>query len=98
MDREQVIAKLRAHERQLRDAGIVRLSLFGSTARGDAGPGSDIDLLVAFDDMRRLSLLDVIHVENEIADLLGERVDLLVEGTLKPYVRENVERDMVRAF
>ena len=98
MDREHVIAKLRAHERQLKDAGIVSLSLFGSTARGDAGPDSDVDLLAAFDESRRISLLDVIHVENQIADLLGERVDLLVEGTLKPYVKETVERDVVRAF
>ena len=98
MNREHVITKLRAHERQLKEAGVIRLSLFGSTARGDAGPESDVDLLAAFDESRRLSLLDVIHVENQIADLLGERVDLLVEGTLKPYVKENVERDMVRAF
>ncbi len=76
----------------------MRLSLFGSTARGDARPESDVDLLAAFDETRRLSLLDVIHVENQIADLLGERVDLLVEGTLKPYVKENVDRDVVRAF
>lgn len=55
MDREHVIARLRAHERQLRDAGIVRLSLFGSTARGEAGPDSDIDLLAAFDETRRIS-------------------------------------------
>ena len=98
MNREHVITKLRAHEQQLKEAGVIRLSLFGSTARGDAGPESDVDLLAAFDESRRLSLLDVIHVENQIADLLGERVDLLVEGTLKPYVKENVERDMVRAF
>lgn len=98
MDREQVIATLRAHERQLKEAGIVRLSLFGSTARGDAGPDSDVDLLATFDDPRRISLLDVIHAENQIADLLGERVDLLVEGTLKPHVKEKVDREAVRAF
>ncbi|MFN0102552.1 MAG: nucleotidyltransferase family protein [Bryobacteraceae bacterium] len=98
MNREHIIAKLRAHEKQLKEAGIVRLSLFGSTARGDAMPDSDVDLLAALDESRRLSLLDVIHVENQIADLLGERVDLLIEGTLKPYVKENVERDAVRAF
>ena len=41
---------------------------------------------------------DVIHIENQIADLLGEPVDLLVEGTLKPHVNENVAREAVRAF
>jgi predicted nucleotidyltransferase len=58
MDREHVIAKLRAHERQLKEAGIVRLSLFGSLARGESGPDSDVDLLAAFDDTRRISLLE----------------------------------------
>ena len=98
MNRDWVIATLRAHERQLKEAGIVHLSLFGSTARGEARPDSDVDLLAAFDVNIRLSLLDVIHVENQIADLLGERVDLLVEGTLTPSVKENVEREQVRAF
>lgn len=98
MDRERLITTLRAHEPELKAAGIVRLSLFGSRARGDAGPGSDVDLLAAFDESLRLSLLDVIHVENQIADLLGESVDLLVEGTLKPHVKENVDREAVRAF
>ena len=89
MNREQVITKLRANERQLKQAGIVRLSLFGSTARGDAGPDSDVDLLAAFDATRRISLLDVVHIQNEIADLLGCRVELAEEGTLKPRVQKS---------
>lgn len=97
MEREQVIATLRAHERQLRDAGIVRLSLFGSTARGDAGPDSDVDLLAAFDE-RRLSLLDVVGLEIQLSDLLGCPVDLSEEGRLKPRVQKNVEAEAVRAF
>jgi predicted nucleotidyltransferase len=70
MGREHVLAKLRAHELDLKKAGIVRLSLFGSTARGDAGPNSDIDLLVAFDESRRLSLLDVVGLQLHLANLL----------------------------
>lgn len=98
MNREQVIAKLRAHERELKRAGVMRLSLFGSTVRGEALPDSDVDLLAVLDESRRISLLDVIHIENQIADLLGARVDLLVEGTLRPHVREKVDREAVRAF
>ena len=48
MDRELVLAALRTHERELKDAGVVRLSLFGSTVRGEASPDSDVDLLAAF--------------------------------------------------
>ena len=98
MNREQVIATLRAHEPELRQAGVVRLSLFGSTVRGERHSESDIDLVAAFDKTRQISLLDVIHIENQIADLLGEEVDLLVEGTLQPHVKENVAREAVRAF
>src|SRR5271166_1419972 len=92
MNRDSVIATLRAHEPELKAAGVVRLSLFGSTARDAARPESDIDLLAAFDEARPLSLLDVIRIENQLADLLGQPVDLIEEGTLKPRVRRNVDR------
>ena len=98
MNREHVIATLRGHESELRAAGIVRLSLFGSTARGDDRPDSDIDLLAAFDDTRRISLLDVVGMEAQISRLLGRTVELVEEGTLKPRVRKNVEAEAVRAF
>jgi predicted nucleotidyltransferase len=98
MNRDQVIATLKAHETDLRAAGVVRLSLFGSAARGDGGVDSDIDLLAAFDQSRDLSLLDVIHIENQLADLLGQPVDLIEEGMLKPRVQKSVEEETVRAF
>jgi len=98
MDRDAVIAALRAHEPELKAAGVVRLSLFGSTARDEARPDSDIDLLAAFDEARPLSLLDVIRIENQLADLLGQPVDLIEEGTLRPRARRNVDREAVRAF
>ena len=98
MDRTQVLATLRAHERELKDAGVVRLSLFGSAARGDAGPDSDVDLLAAFDKNRCLSLLDVVGIELRLADLLGVRVDRSEEGTLKPRVQQSVKAEAVRAF
>jgi predicted nucleotidyltransferase len=98
MDREHVIATLRGHEPELRAAGIMRLSLFGSTARGDYRPDSDIDLLAAFDDTRRISLLDVVGIEGQISRILGRTVELVEEGTLKPRVRKKVEAEAVRAF
>jgi predicted nucleotidyltransferase len=98
MNRDAVIAALREHEPELKAAGVIRLSLFGSTALDTAGEASDIDLLAAFDEARPLSLLDVIRIENQLADLLGQPVDLIEEGTLKPRVRQNADRDAVRAF
>lgn len=98
MKQDEVIARLRAHEPELRAAGVVRLSLFGSTARNEARAEADIDLLAAFDDAQSLSLLDMIGIENRLTDLLGQPVDLIEEGTLKPRARENVSREAVRAF
>ena len=98
MNRDQVIATLRAHEPELRAAGLLRLALFGSVARNEAKAGSDIDLLAAFDSARQFSLLDVIGIENRLADLLGQPVDLVEEGTLKVRVEETVGREIVRAF
>jgi uncharacterized protein len=98
MDREQVIAALRGREKELRAAGAVRISLFGSTARGEQRPDSDVDLLAAFDSSRRLSLLDVVGIERQISDVLGRPVELVEEGTLKPRVRRTVDAEAVRAF
>jgi uncharacterized protein len=98
MECDQVIATLREHESELRSAGVIRLSLFGSVARNQARATSDIDLLAAFDDAHALSLLDIIGLENRLADLLGQPVDLIEEGTLRPNILQNVGRETVRAF
>jgi predicted nucleotidyltransferase len=98
MDRDQVVATLRQHEKELKAAGVVRLSVFGSTARGDRRPDSGIDLLAAFDDSMRISLLDMAGVEIQLSEMLGHQVDLVEEGTLKPRVQQSVETEAVRAF
>jgi uncharacterized protein len=98
MKSDDVIARLREHQAELRSAGIVRLSLFGSTARDEARTDSDIDLLAAFDDDQPLSMLDIIGIENRIADLLGQPVDLIEEGSLRPRARQSASRELVRAF
>ena len=98
MTREDLIDQIRAHEDELRALGVLRLSLFGSMARGEGGDDSDVDLLAAFDDERDLSLLDVVHIELRLAEWIGRRVDLVEEGRLKPRVQESVNRDLVRAF
>jgi hypothetical protein len=94
MDRDHVITTLRAHERELKAVGIVRLRLFGSVARGESG--NDVDLVADFD--KALSLLDLVRLENQLSDLLGRPVDLAQERMLKPRVRANVDREAMLAF
>ena len=98
MNRNQVIATLRHHEPELKAAGVVRLSLFGSTARGDGRPESDIDLLAAFDETRRISLLDVAGIQIQLSEMLGQTVDLVEERTLKARVQKSVDAEALRAF
>lgn len=98
MRRKELIERIRAHQEELRALGVLRLSLFGSMARGDGGGDSDVDLLAAFDEDRELSLLDVVHVERRLAEWVGRQVDLLKEGRLKPRVQDAVSRDLVRVF
>jgi predicted nucleotidyltransferase len=70
---------------------IRRLSLFGSVLRGDAGPDSDVDLLVEFSREARPSFLDLAEIEQELAGLLsGRRVDLRTADDLSRYFREEV--------
>jgi len=98
MDRTSIIGILRNHQQELHDLGLLRVALFGSFANGSAGNNSDIDLLSALDKSKDLSLLDVVHIENYLSDLLGRKVDLVDEGSLDPRLRATVQKTLVNAF
>jgi predicted nucleotidyltransferase len=95
---EHVIATLRAQEAELRRAGIRRLSLFGSIARGDAEADSDVDLLVEFDPAAEMDLIRLVALERRIGEALGRLVEILPAPVENPRLRANVERDLVIAF
>jgi uncharacterized protein len=93
-----VISTLRAHEAELRQAGIRRLSLFGSVARGDAGAESDVDLVVEFDPAAEMDLIRLVALERRLGKALGRPVEILPEPIENPRLRAKVERDRVIAF
>jgi predicted nucleotidyltransferase len=95
---EHVIATLRAHEVELRNAGIRHLSLFGSVARGDGDADSDIDLAVELDPAARIGLFGIAALERRLAELVGRQVELLPEPVEKARLRANLDRDRRRAF
>jgi len=76
----------------------MRLSLFGSVARGDETSESDVDLMAEFDPAKQFSLLDVVSLENRLADILGVRVELTPARALKDRIRERVVGEAVLAF
>jgi uncharacterized protein len=99
MDKSTIIAKLREHETELKAAGVEHLFLHGSYARGTAvRETSDVDVIAEFAPDRRLSLLDMVAIENRLADLLGVRVDLSPAKGLKEAVAEKASREAVLAF
>ena len=67
---------------------IKSLAVFGSFARGEQGPDSDVDLLVSFN--KRISLLTLVKLEREFSEAIGRRVDLLTENSIHPLIRDNV--------
>jgi uncharacterized protein len=98
MNREAVIATLRSHEAELRRRGVCHAALFGSMARGEAGPRSDIDILIELDAQAPIGVFDYVAITQFLADLFPGRVDVANRGGLKPLVRSRVERDAVYAF
>jgi len=99
MNREQVIATLREHERELKAAGVAHLALHGSYARGAAVTGiSDVDVIADFDGTRKLSLLGRIHLQNRLTDILGMKTDLADRAMLRPEVLERAQRESVLVF
>lgn len=94
MDNNTVIQLLSSSKPLLQERfGVVRLALFGSTARGAASDTSDIDILVAFDGpatSRRY-----FGVQFYLEDLLGRPVDLVTEKALRPELRPYIQRDLV---
>lgn len=98
MNKAEAIARLKAFEPRLRARGINALYLFGSTARDEAGPASDLDLLYEYDTARKFSLFDQAGAMLELSDELGAKVDLVSRIGLRPRLRARIEDEMVRVF
>lgn len=91
MDRDTAIAALRAHETELRQLGVQHLYLFGSTARGEARPDSDIDLF--FDHERgKLGLFQLMDVKERAAETLGCKSSHTIAVRCRAAPRNSLER------
>ena len=81
----QIIAEL------CRKNGITRLRVFGSYARGDQSPQSDLDLIADFAEIP--TLLDIVRIERQFAEVLGVPVDLFTDASISSYLRERIMRE-----
>lgn len=98
MNREQVIATLRAHEPELRHRGVLHAALFGSLARGEAKPSSDIDILIELQPDAEVGLFEYVGITHYLSDLFSSPVDVANRNRLKPHVRPSAEHDAMYAF
>jgi hypothetical protein len=84
-ENEIIISFLKKH-------GAIKIGIFGSTARGEERPDSDIDILVEFSEVK--SLLEFIGIGLDLGDILGKKIDLFTEENLKPLIKNSVMEDL----
>lgn len=93
--RDDALAILAAHRDEIHARGLKSLSLFGSVARDEAGPGSDVDLLVKF--AQPVGLFKLGHVQDFLSTILGRPVDFVFRDSIRKEFRENVLGEAIRA-
>ena len=98
MDSKDAIAILQRNEPALRSRGIRRAAIFGSVARGDNRPDSDLDILVEFEPGAEGSIYEYMRLKAYIASLFEGPVDVVDRDALKPHLRAPSARDAIYAF
>lgn len=93
MTRRTVISRIRKHRDQLTKLGVKSLSIFGSVARGEEHPDSDVDILVEF--KGRATFNRFMDTKFYLEEVLGCKVDLVTPHAIKPRIKDNVTRDLI---
>lgn len=93
-DINEIKKTLAANRNELRERYSVKsISIFGSYARGEQKPKSDLDLLVELDEP--IGLFGLMDLEDHIGRLVGLKVDLVTKNSLKPFVKKDILREAV---
>jgi len=96
MRKDEVLWRLREHRDELRKRfGVKSLAIFGSVARGEAGPDSEVDVLVEFDPRAHVGIFKMAELKEFSEKLLGCSVDIVTPDGLRPWMRERVQKEMV---
>jgi uncharacterized protein len=98
MNSSEVLETLRRSETALRARGVRRAALFGSLARGDNQPDSDIDIMIEIDPAAHITVFEYVGLKEYIAGLFDGPVDVVSRDNLKPYVRPAATADAIYAF
>src|SRR5438309_1744909 len=98
MNSLEALETLRRSETALRARGVRRAALFGSVARGEDRPGSDIDIMVEIDPEAHITVFDYVGLKEYIAGLFDSPADVVSHDGLKPYLRPIAMADAIYAF
>ena len=91
MKRDELLELLASHQAELVRLGVRSLALFGSVARDEGGPDSDVDLLVEFEEGQTFDRYA--SLASFLEDLLGLRVDLVTRAAVRPFLLSAIEKD-----
>ncbi len=94
----ETLAVLRAHEAEIRKLGATALFLYGSAARDELGPDSDVDVFVDFERDGTFTFVELIRLEMLLKTLLRRDVDLTTRDGLHPRLRSGIVQSCTRAF
>ncbi len=94
MTRDEILKTIEASRPRLALLGVSELALFGSFARDEAGPDSDVDFLVEFSEK---SFDRYMELKELLEDLFGRKVDLVLKSAIKPRLRDRILNEAVRA-
>lgn len=92
MKKEDIKKILIKNKRILKKYKVNRIGIFGSVVRGNSKKGSDVDLLVEFEDM--IDLFDFVHLNDEIQQILKRKVDLVTPDTIKSYIKPKIMKEV----
>ncbi|EUC01245.1 DNA polymerase beta domain protein region [Rhizobium sp. CF080] len=98
MKRSEAIEKLKQQADAIRALGATSLYLFGSVARDEAGPSSDLDLFIDYDPDKKFSLFDLVGIKLFLEDKLATEVDVTTRDSLHPMLKDRIENSALQVF
>jgi predicted nucleotidyltransferase len=97
-NRDRILEIIRSNQHMLGELGVRHAAIFGSVARGDDRPDSDIDVIVEVDAEKVRGIVALGRIQARLEKLLGRPVDLARRDRMRPHVSTEAERDAVYAF